>query len=185
MRMTDTSQYILPEYRPKDMTICIHRFHSDEAPQAFQQVLKLRLEVFVQEQQISLEEELDGNDESAWHFLMTGSLPESPPIAQAHASTIPVVLATGRLISYQEGCQMRPVAKLGRIAVQREWRGCGAGERLVREILKTVSEEGYEQVILDAQTSVLPFYEKLGFIKEGDAFLDANILHYRMRLLLP
>lgn len=80
---------------------------------------------------------------------------------------------------------MRPVAKIGRIAVKRSMRGKRLGELVMREILATAMEQGYEQAILDAQVQALPFYEKLGFVAEGDEFLDANIPHYAMRYMLP
>jgi predicted GNAT family N-acyltransferase len=88
------------------------------------------------------------------------------------------------MVAYQEGCQMRPVAKIGRIAVSQARRGQKLGDWIMREILQTVREEGYEQAILDSQTQAISFYEKLGFVAEGEEFLDAGILHYRMRLVL-
>ena len=70
---------------------------------------------------------------------------------------------------------MRPIAKIGRIAVKKDYRGQHLGERIMREILDHIREEGYEQAILDSQTHALKFYEKLGFIAEGDEFEEAGI----------
>ena len=37
-------------------------------------------------------------------------------------------------------------------------------------------------IYMHAQSDVLPFYEKMGFEKEGDLFTEANIMHYKMIL---
>lgn len=153
-------------------TIVIRRFTREESPLDFDLAMALRMEVFVEEQSVPVEEELDAYDDEAIHWLVL------------NLGTLEI-LATGRLISYQEGCQMRPVAKIGRIAVKRSMRGKRLGELVMREILATAMEQGYEQAILDAQVQALPFYEKLGFVAEGDEFLDANIPHYAMRYMLP
>jgi predicted GNAT family N-acyltransferase len=151
--------------------LTIKRFRREEAPADFERAIALRTRVFVDEQQVPIEEERDHYDDEATHWLVEES-------ATGEA------VATGRMISYQEGCQMRPVAKIGRIAVTGSRRGQRLGDWVMREILKTVAAEGYDQAILDAQTRVIPFYEKLGFVVEGDEFMDANIPHFRMRLTI-
>lgn len=151
--------------------LAFQSFLKAESPSQFEQALRLRTQVFVHEQQVPAEEEQDEYDDEARHWLLI-----DPSTGDA--------IATGRMLSYQEGCQMRPVAKIGRIAICQGHRGKGLGHALMREILKAVDAEGFDQAILDAQTSVMPFYAKLGFIAEGDEFLDAGIPHFRMRLLL-
>lgn len=150
-------------------TLEIRRFTRESAPDDFEKAWQLRLEVFVKEQHVPIELEQDKADDEAQHWLLL-------------ENDLPV--ATGRFIAYQEGCQMRPVAKIGRIAVKKEARGNHLGERMMQEILRYVQAEDYDQAILDAQTPVVPFYEKLGFRAEGDEFEDAGIMHYRMRLIL-
>jgi predicted GNAT family N-acyltransferase len=149
----------------------IRCFSRVDSPADFDLALALRLEVFVQEQSVPLEEERDAYDNEAVHWLVL-----KPDTLEA--------VATGRIVSYQEGCQMRPVAKIGRVAVKRAMRGQRLGELVMREIMKGVAEQGFDQAILDAQVQALPFYQKLGFVAEGEAFLDAGISHYRMRCLL-
>jgi predicted GNAT family N-acyltransferase len=149
----------------------IRRFYQAESPSDFELARTLRVEVFVQEQAVPLEEEQDEDDDKAVHWLLL-----HPETQEA--------LATGRLVAYQVVCYARPVAKIGRVAVKRTQRGQRLGEKLMGEILATVEEQGYDQVILDAQTRALPFYAKLGFIPEGDPFFDAGIEHYRMRRIL-
>lgn len=148
----------------------VRRFLKIDSPEDFERAIQLRTAVFIEEQSVPIELELDEFDDEAIHWLLVQPKTGDP-------------VATGRLLSYQEACQSRPVAKIGRIAVSRTVRGQRLGERLMREILTYARAEGFEQAILDAQTRVLPFYEKLGFVKEGFEFMEANIPHYRMRLL--
>ena len=44
------------------------------------------------------------------------------------------------------------------------------------EDLKDVNDQKY----MHAQIQVVPFYEKAGFIKVGELFEEANIMHYKM-----
>lgn len=148
----------------------VRRFLKIDSPEDFERAIRLRTAVFIEEQSVPVELELDEFDDEATHWLLVQPETGEP-------------VATGRLLSYQEACQSRPVAKIGRIAVSRTVRGQRLGERLMREILAYARAEGFEQAILDAQTRVLPFYEKLGFVKEGFEFIEADIPHYRMRLL--
>ncbi|HEY9745945.1 MAG TPA: GNAT family N-acetyltransferase [Oculatellaceae cyanobacterium] len=148
----------------------IRRFTQAQSPDDFERAIQLRLDVFVTEQHGPPEDEPDEWDENAMHWLLVN--------AENGA-----VLATGRVFAYQETCQMRPVAKIGRIAVCKDARGLGLGLRVMQEILDYIREEGYEQAILDAQVYALAFYEKLGFVPEGYEFDEGGIPHKRMRLL--
>lgn len=154
---------------PNGLTVRI--FRTEEAPQDFEQAMQVRTEVFVQEQHVPVEEEQDEYDDEALHWLILNESSGKP-------------VATGRMVSYQEGCQMRPVAKIGRIAVCKSHRGQRLGDWLMRDMMNAAASEGFDQAILDAQTQAMPFYQKLGFVAEGDEFMDANIPHVRMRLLL-
>lgn len=142
-------------------------FNRTDSPTDFEQAIALRREIFVDEQGGPIEDEPDGYDDEATHWLL---------MKQETA------LATGRLFSYQESCQMRPVAKIGRVAVAKALRGQRLGERVMREMMSHARREGFEQCILDAQTSAMAFYERLGFIAEGSEFVEGGILHCRMRL---
>jgi predicted GNAT family N-acyltransferase len=149
----------------------IKHFLKADAPEDFERALALRFSVFVDEQAVPIKEEQDAYDAVALHWLVSDS-------ATSNA------VATGRLISYQESCQTQPVAKIGRIAVIKSARGKGLGEFIMKNILQTAYEAGYEQAILDAQVQALPFYARLGFVAEGDEFIDAGIPHFRMRVAL-
>jgi len=127
----------------------------------------IRTRVFVGEQDVPPELELDELDKTAVHFL-------------AWLAGEPIGVA--RLLNYNRA--HRPTAKIGRVAVLKHLRGKGYGLALMEAILDFARQRDFEEAILDSQTYALPFYEKLGFIAEGPEFLDAGIPHFRMRLRL-
>ena len=60
-------------------------------------------------------------------------------------------------------------------------RGKGYGNVVLKAILEDL--QGFKGLIyMHAQMQVLPFYEKFGFIKEGEKFEEAGIMHYKMTL---
>ena len=124
----------------------------------------VRMQVFVDEQQVPPWEEVDEFDESALHFV---------------AESGGVIVGTARLVERPDG-----TGKIGRVAVVKEARGIGAGKALMEAVIV----EGFRRchtLTLDAQLYVIPFYERLGFVAEGEVFLDAGIEHRRMVLRKP
>jgi predicted GNAT family N-acyltransferase len=71
--------------------------------------------------------------------------------------------------------------KLERFAVLETKRGNGYGHIVLKAILEDLSNSN-ENIYMHAQLDVIPFYEKMGFEKEGDLFIEANITHYKMSL---
>lgn len=126
--------------------------------------IAIRKAVFVEEQHVPFELEMDAYDASATHFLLRDN------------SGTP--LATARLVD------KNGVAKIGRVAVVHTARGLGLGLALMQAILEAARREGFSEAVLDSQTYALPFYERLGFVAEGDEFDDAGIPHFRMRRTL-
>lgn len=127
----------------------------------FDSCLAIRKAVFVVEQNVPLDLELDEYDAAATHFLTRDPTGAS--------------IATARLID------KHGAAKIGRVAVVKEWRGRGLGRRLMEVVLETAQNRGFAEAILDSQTHALLFYQRLGFVAEGDEFDDAGIPHYLMR----
>lgn len=124
----------------------------------------IRKAVFVQEQAVPLELELDEYDAAAVHFLLRDAAQTS--------------LATARLLD------KHGLAKIGRVAVLKEARGRGLGLALMQFVLDEARRRGFTEAILDSQTYAIPFYERLGFAAEGDEFDDAGIPHFLMRRTL-
>ena len=117
--------------------------------------------VFVHEQGVPLPLEWDGIDPDCQHVL-----------AEDEQGT---AIGTGRLL---------PDGHIGRMAVLRSWRNRGVGSALLRELIAIAGARGMSEVLLNAQTRALMFYEVHGFAAEGDVFLDAGIPHQRMRRTL-
>ena len=71
--------------------------------------------------------------------------------------------------------------KLERFAVLKEHRKKGVGHKILQFMLDDLKYfKG--KIYMHAQVDVIPFYEKMGFVKEGELFEEANIMHYKMNL---
>ena len=126
--------------------------------------LDIRLKVFVDGQNVPLEEEVDGLDELCTHFLgFNGGSP----------------LGTARLRITEHG-----EARAERVAVLEEARGTGVGAAVMTLLQKTAAQHGHREVVLHAQVPVIPFYERLGYVAEGPVFMDCDIPHRTMRKAL-
>ena len=132
-----------------------------QTPAEREQCYDIRKAVFVQEQAVPLELEMDEYDDAAVHFLMRDA--DGAP------------LATARLLD------KHGLAKIGRVAVVQKARGVGLGLELMQFVLAEAKRRGFPEAVLDSQTYAIPFYERLGFRAEGDEFDDAGIPHFLMR----
>jgi predicted GNAT family N-acyltransferase len=84
-------------------------------------------------------------------------------------------LGTGRLL---------PDGHIGRMAVLPQARGQGVGAALLRALMQAARDRGEREVALSAQTHAIAFYERFGFVVEGEEYDDAGIPHRMMRLVL-
>jgi len=121
-------------------------------------LVRVRYEVFVSEQSVPAEMEVDDLDAQCRHAL-----------AEDEAGT---PIGTGRLL---------PDGHIGRMAVRREWRGCGVGSAILERLMALARELGHREVILSAQTHAVPFYERFGFRAYGAVYEDAGIPHRDMK----
>ncbi len=124
----------------------------------FERCLHIRRVVFIEEQQVPWEEEVDGKDPSAVHFLAWDS-----EIGD---------LGTARMRMVEAGH-----AKAERVAVHQFARKRGVGRVLMATLEEAAREAGAHEVTLAAQMEALPFYERLGYVARGDVFMDAGIPH--------
>ncbi|HET7364617.1 MAG TPA: GNAT family N-acetyltransferase [Burkholderiales bacterium] len=127
---------------------------------AQEQAKRIRFSVFVEEQRVPADLEMDENDAASLHAL-----------AYADGRAI----GTGRLL---------PDGHIGRIAVLKEWRGRGAGKAMLRKLIDAARERGHREVALSAQVHALEFYRAEGFEPEGAVYEEAGIPHQAMRLRL-
>jgi predicted GNAT family N-acyltransferase len=117
----------------------------------------MRNAVFSDEQGISANLDFDGRDHECVHVLarLTGG----------------ETIGTARML---------PDGHVGRIAVQKQWRGKGVGTRLVEYLSDIARDRGFGQIYLHSQIQAAPFYTRLEFETRGDSFMEAGIEHVLM-----
>ncbi len=83
------------------------------------------------------------------------------------------------------GCgRILPNGHIGRISVMPQWRKQKVGTAIMEALLNEARSRDYKIVDVDAQTHAVPFYESFGFIRQGKEFMDAGLLHVKMKLEL-
>ncbi|MBT2215460.1 GNAT family N-acetyltransferase [Virgibacillus dakarensis] len=127
--------------------------------QEIQQAFQVRTTVFVDEQHVPPEEELDHFDKEAIHFIVIQN--DSP-------------IAASRLRFAGD------YGKLERICVLKEQRGKSYGAQLIQAMETETVKKGYRKAKLNAQTHAENFYKRLGYETVSGEFLDAGIPHVTM-----
>lgn len=117
----------------------------------------IRFAVFVEEQGVPRDIELDDADATSLH-------------AVAFENQLPV--GTGRLL---------PDGHIGRMAVLKAWRCRGIGGRILARLIEEARARGEREVVLSAQVHAAAFYRVYGFVEEGAEYIDAGIPHCTMR----
>ncbi|MFC7439629.1 GNAT family N-acetyltransferase [Laceyella putida] len=120
---------------------------------------QIRKTVFVEEQGVPLEDEIDEHEEQAEHILV-------------YADNQPV--GTGRLRI------VNGVAKLERICILPSHRKHGLGKVIIRSLEEIAQAEGVSQAKLHAQTHAEGFYQKLGYATASPVFMEDGIPHVLM-----
>lgn len=119
------------------------------------------------EQHVCATEEWDGLDEHAIHFIVL--------------STIGTIIGCARLLHETSG--ETHCYHIGRVAILKPFRNQGIGHQLMQFVIDYCKKNApYNHIYLHAQTERRRFYERLGFIAEGDEFIDAGISHISMYL---
>lgn len=131
------------------------------SPDDMETAFAIRRKVFVEEQRVPLELELDEHEGDATHFL-------------AYVDDEPVGTARMR---WKDDY----TAKAERVAVLKPFRGAGIGRELMHAIEKKAKQQKAVFVQLSAQMQAQMFYTRLGYIAYGDIYLDAGIEHIAMR----
>ena len=121
-------------------------------------IRKLRFAVFVIEQGVPENIEIDDRDPACVHVLAFDG--EEP-------------VGTGRIDLEKQG-------KVGRVAVIATRRRCGIGEALMQELHNIAEQSGLGNTWCHVQTSAIEFYRRLGYETVGDRFMEADIEHVRM-----
>jgi len=129
--------------------ICDYEPHTDD-------ICAIRYEVFVDEQNVPEELEIDGLDGREKHVL-------------TFVDDVPI--GTGRILS--DGY-------IGRVAVLKNYRGLGIGKSIMKELVKCAQDLSLEKVWLSSQWHAHSFYLDLGFVCVGEIYKEAGIDHIKM-----
>ena len=135
------------------------RVISDQDP-AFAHCTAIRTEVFVGEQHVPPELEMDEMDAVAAHVI---ALLDGKPIG------------TGRLLVQDDG-----TARIGRMAVLESERGRGVGGAVLATLVDEARQRGIGRAVLAGQLHAISFYERHGFTAYGEEFEEAGIMHRMM-----
>ena len=122
------------------------------------EAVPVRFRVFVEEQQVPAELELDAHDATSVHAL--------------GRDDAGAVVATGRLL---------PDGHIGRMAVLAAWRGRGVGGKILEALVAEAARRGFPEAVLSAQVRAIAFYANHAFLAEGPTYVEAGIPHRLMR----
>ena len=125
----------------------------------------LRNEVFVQEQGVDQALEWDEQDPLCVHAVLRNRMG--------------LTVATGRLLPALDG-----VSKIGRMAVKRQLRGLKLGDQVLTGLLEAARKRGDREVVLHAQCTAENFYQRQGFTRRGEVFVEADMDHVEMAIRL-
>jgi predicted GNAT family N-acyltransferase len=123
------------------------------------EALELRRRVFVGQQGVTLDADRDGLDPTALHL---------------------VAVDDGRVIGTCRLVFDGPLARLGRMAVEDDYRGRGLGAAILTEAEQQARAAGSERIRLHAQIAARSLYERGGFVVQGQEFMEEGIPHLTM-----
>ncbi len=122
------------------------------------EISEIRATVFIQEQAVPKNIEMDGKDDECIHFLISN---DDTPIGTA---------------------RIKMSGKIERVSILKQNRNKGLGSKLMNFIIDTAKENRFERIHLHSQMESIGFYKNLGFIEQGDVFQEAGIDHVLMEL---
>lgn len=141
----------------------LYQIHATQNEREKRDALSVRRIVFIEEQQVPEEIEIDEHDDDATETIHFVAYSDGKPVGAA------------RLRPYAPG-----VGKVERVAVHASERGTGLGRQIMLAMEETAREKGFAKLKLNAQTHAQRFYEKLGYVPVGDLFHEAGIEHIAM-----
>ena len=187
--------------RPKPENLVVKLVETDEERQS---AFAIRMRVFVQEQAVPAEKELDENDYLPLapdlvfedpHLLSGPYDAQGKQASHAIALVVGKPIGTGRVVYHcsppaaDQSSEDRKAlirvkrgdARIGRMAVDMAWRRRGIGSRILRILEEEAARRGMAEAVLHAQTYVKDFYAAHGYVEDGDVFLEVEIEHVQMR----
>ena len=124
------------------------------------EILKLRAEVFVVEQNCPYQD-LDDKDQSSYHLFL-----------EDNGQIIAVLRILPENIAYKE-------MAIGRLIVKKSYRGKGISRKMMVRAMEFIIEDlGKEKIRLSGQAYLSDFYQSLGFEKVSEMYLEDGIEHF-------
>jgi predicted GNAT family N-acyltransferase len=133
-------------------------------PEEFPAIAAIRKSVFQEEQGVDPALEFDGKDEISEHLL-------------AYLDDKAVGTTRIRYLDDQ-------TVKIERLAVLSTAREQGIGKKIMENALSFIASKNIREVVIHSQEYIKGFYQKLGFVEEGEIFEEAGIAHIKMRKAL-
>jgi len=131
------------------------------------EITRSRFEVFVQEQKIICEEELDGLDDKCIHVFL-----EENERVVAYCRIVP------KGVNYEN-------ISIGRVLVLKEFRRKGIAQEMLKVTVKYIKSNFQEnKIVLSSQLYAKELYESVGFIATSDVYEEAEIPHIKMYKIL-
>jgi ElaA protein len=128
------------------------------------EALKLRCAIFVIEQNCNYQD-MDDKDQDSYHLLGY----EGKQLV-AYARILP------KGLSYKE-------VSIGRVVVDKNFRGRSSGKELMKEAISQAKKIfNTNEIVISAQCYLEKFYGDMGFVSEGESYLEDDIPHIKMRL---
>lgn len=140
------------------------KWTDDAKSTTYKDALAIRYKVFVEEQKVPADLEIDEFEESSLHLVLYA---ENDPIATARIYEL-----------------ANDIYKVQRVAVLKEHRTSGIGTILMKEIEQKAKIRKAKELTLGSQNTAIPFYEKLGYQISSEEFMDAGIPHHSMTKVL-
>lgn len=137
-------------------------------------ISQAREQVFIVEQNCPYLDS-DGQDLQAWHSLGYSKINETEKLA-CYARILPPALhfSTGQYSNIK-------MPAIGRVLTVNEFRRQGlAGKLMQFAIAQSYKIYGQMPIYISAQVYLLDFYQSLGFIPQGESYLEDNISHQAM-----
>ena len=168
----DAGRYLRgPMSTASEPTVRVMHIDPEKDRGDFHAALAIREVVFIEEQSVPESIERDAEDARAWHVLAWDG---------------PHAVGTGRLVELTtcpEG-ESGQWGQVGRMAVLTAHRGRGLGRMILEHLEGEARRRGLAGIKLHAQVHAFPFYEKMGYRRVGDEFMEAGIPHVECRKAL-
>ena len=149
----------MPKAINSDTVILVIEVKIIQGDAGLKDAFEIRRRVFIEEQNVPKELELDEMDRIASHFILY--LDKTP-------------IGTARLFEKDD------IYYIGRMAVLKEYRGRGFGEFIMKKMMDFAKHRKINKIVLHAQNDVVEFYKKFGFVETDNEFWEAGIKHKEM-----